>query len=281
MKSKIAILSLCSLSFLSANNDSDKKIFETKYQQADSNVRILKNNTFNINEIKKTDLSNNIDTNITKTDIQHNTDIDDYKNQLNSILHNQTYKDRFTNAKKDLLYDIGYKTDDMIQNLQSYRTNSNEILSEKEKIFIIISSSLPKELIKNYFILAKNSPLDFNFVLRGVIGNDISKLVPTLNYFKDLSKISSVGYNLTINPKITQAYNITKVPAIVYIKDFDNILEQHEKYEDKQINSNDDNVFVFYGDMALDYALEQINKKAQSKTLSKLIDKLNKSEFYK
>ena len=46
------MLSLFLCSFLMANDNSDKNIFNKKYQQADNNVVIPKNNTYNINDLK-------------------------------------------------------------------------------------------------------------------------------------------------------------------------------------------------------------------------------------
>ncbi|ULO03746.1 TrbC family F-type conjugative pilus assembly protein [Campylobacter sp. RM12651] len=278
------VLSLFLCSFLMANDNSDKNIFNKKYQQADNNVVILKNDTYNINDLKNQNLKENIDLTIDNNFIiqNKNNDIINSTQQLNNIINNENYKNNFINAKKDLLYDLNSNaSSELIQKLQSYNDNTNNLLLKNERIFIVLSSSLSKELIKNYFISVSKSPQDFAFVLRGVIGNDLKKLVPTINYFKDLNTISKQGFDLSINPKIIQAYNITKVPAIVYIKNYNNILEQHEQYEDKQINSSDDNVFIFYGDMALEYALEQINKKANSQSLQTLIKKLQVSEFYK
>ncbi|WP_267523627.1 TrbC family F-type conjugative pilus assembly protein [Campylobacter sp. MG1] len=265
---KAILLSFVCIYFLNANNE--QEIFNEKYNNYDSSAKVYENNTFDINKLSDINLRPNYDKDITKQD----KDLKEIKNNLQTIINNKQYSDNFNNAKNYILYDTDYKNTDTFKIYKKIQEQG--LLDNNEKIFIVISSSLSKETIQNYLNIAKLSPNDFDFVLQGVIGNDLSKLKPTLNYLKELNQ-DNYAYNLSINPKIIRAYNITRVPAVLFIKNFNKELIDYVKAPN--INTDDENVFIAYGDYSLDYVLEEINKKANSKKLDLIIKKI-KTNFY-
>ena len=62
---------------------------------------------------------------------------------------------------------------------------TNQFLENDEKIFIIISSSIPKHILQNYFEMLQNVNTDVTFVLRGTI-NGIKEIKPTLNWIQEI-----------------------------------------------------------------------------------------------
>ena len=166
----------------------------------------------------------------------------------------------------------------------------NEYLEADERIFIIISSSMKDETIKNYFSDLQNVTSDITYVLRGVVGNDISKFKPTQDFIvKSMSKSGKTTmsenesdedfYNVSIeiNPKITRRFKIEKVPAVLFIKNYNPAVQDFQNF----IGTPDENekYYIAYGEVQVGYALQEINKKAKSKGLDRLIKGMNKS-FY-
>ena len=146
----------------------------------------------------------------------------------------------------------------------SSSVSSNKYLNQNEKIYIVISSSIPNHIIKNYFEMLQNVNSDVTFVLRGTIGG-IKKMMPTLNWIKELLKKqdnSHYEYNIIIEPRVTKKYNIEKVPAVLYIKDFDSTYTNED---------SDEKYYIYYGTVDVDYALEKINIDVKSEGLKKLL----------
>ena len=139
-----------------------------------------------------------------------------------------------------------------------------------EKIWLLLSSSMPDETVNTYIAdLDRIKEPGIEMIMRGMprglanirsmgkaswfarvfkknLGcNDEGRREPCPRYEK-----VSVG----MKPGVFTRYNITAVPAVIF--------EQGE------------NSFVIQGDAGLDYLLEQINKEAKNKNLSRVIAKL-------
>ena len=188
-------------------------------------------------------------------------------------------------------YAYSEQTMSMIRELEKNKhLIKNEYLEADERIFIIISSSMKDETIKNYFSDLQNVTSDITYVLRGVVGNDISKFKPTQDFIvKSMSKSGKTTmsenesdedfYNVSIeiNPKITRRFKIEKVPAVLFIKNYNPAVQDFQNF----IGTPDENekYYIAYGEVQVGYALQEINKKAKSKGLDRLIKGMNKS-FY-
>ncbi len=188
-------------------------------------------------------------------------------------------------------YAYSEQTMSMIRELEKNKhLIKNEYLEADERIFIIISSSMKDETIKNYFSDLQNVTSDITYVLRGVVGNDISKFKPTQDFIvKSMSKSGKITmgenesdedfYNVSIeiNPKITRRFKIERVPAVLFIKNYNPAVQDFQNF----IGTPDENEkhYIAYGEVQVGYALQEINKKAKSKGLDRLIKGMNKS-FY-
>lgn len=211
------------------------------------------------------------------------TNTEDFKKELKAnedyILYDKSIDfSKYTGLNREELESIRNGS----HNLQS----GNRFLSSDEKIFIVISSSIPKETIINYFKTLEKVNTDVTFILQGLVGNDILKLNPTLEYIRDLlvkDKNTSLenpeniySFNIDINPKVTQKFNITHTPAVIFISNYDKTLQEPQELKE---SINGERVYIAYGAVSADYAFKEINKKAKSKGLEKLLAQLNKSFF--
>lgn len=145
--------------------------------------------------------------------------------------------------------------------------SSNQYLDHNEKIFIVISSSIPKHIIQNYFEMLQKVNTDITFVLRGTIGG-IKEIKPTLEWMQDvLTKNNNTRYeyNVVIEPRIVSKYNIEQVPAVLYVKNY------NPTYTEK---STDEEHYIYYGAVDIGYALEKINDDAKSLGIEKILDRI-------
>lgn len=197
---------------------------------------------------------------------------------ITTLVNDREFLNKVKDNKKFILenYKIGGEKMEVSENLN--KTLGQEVNTKgqgKEKIFIVISSSMPSEQIREYF-RAVDGKENISFVLRGLVGG-VSKFEPTRQYLENLikknpsDKESQEVYNVAvdINPKITKKYKIDKVPAIVYVRNYDNQVEKPEALKD----ASGEEFWVSYGLASLEYIIEQINKEAKSKWLEDLLKK--------
>jgi len=289
----IRSIALCSLLTLTAqaipsNEEINKsQIFKDKYlsEQRLNKVELSKetgNIDYKISNIKNmTTVSK--DTNATVSDmIKKQLDKNTMQNKAIEIRdhkNSKAFQREVLEKEEYILYDekinwqqhLGkYKksSNKIIKNLKekgtiSSETTTNQYLNSDEKIYIIISSSMPNHIIKNYFEMLQNVNTDVTFVLRGTIGG-IKKIMPTLNWIKDLLKKENGNYEykIIIEPRVVTKYNIVKVPAVLYIKNFDSSYIRE---------NSDEESYIYYGTVDVDYALEKINIDVNSEGLKKLL----------
>lgn len=202
-------------------------------------------------------------------EIKDLTNTEDFKKELKAnedyILYDKSIDfNKYTGLNREELESIRNSS----HNLQS----GNRFLFSNEKIFIVISSSMPKETIVNYFKTLEKVNTDVTFVLQGLIGNDISKLNPTLEYIRDLlvkDKNTSLEnpeniyfFNIDINPKVIKKFNIAYTPAVIFISNYDKTLQEPQELKE---SINGERVYIAYGAVSADYALSEINKKQNLK----------------
>jgi len=130
---------------------------------------------------------------------------DDQAKEVSNYVRSDKFQKGLIENEKYILYDksidwsqytgkYSNQTQQIMDQLE--KTNSpflskNKFLNANEKIFIVISSSLKKETVMNYFKLLENVNTDVTFILRGVIGNP-KKIMPTIEYiYKKLQSSSS------------------------------------------------------------------------------------------
>lgn len=308
---KKTLIILASLSLLNAENNLTKEqIFENKYlkdkasMQSQISVDGLYKNTkdFNLSKLRG-------DLNLSREEINSKYKPSFYENikayqsasEVSNLRRSENFKQEVVKNEDYILHDksmnfseylgqYSENTKNLIQEMESKKhiMSSNQYLSPDEKLFIVISSSLSKESIQNYFKMLERVNTDITFVLRGLVGNDVRYINPTRAYIQDLliknphnkdkqDKNNVYYFNIHINPKITKHFNITKVPAVIFIKNYNPILEDYQALPKKQDEKEE--VFIAYGEVGIDYALKSINKEAKSQGLERLLYNMQ-NNFY-
>lgn len=307
----VSHFSLCLVLFAADSNLTKEQVFENKYLQDKAQMKsqisidgLYKNTRdFNLSNIRN-------DMNLTKDKINErykiifnqskeaNDSARDVSNMRKSdafqkkVIENEDYilYDKSINFG-DYLGDYSQNTKDMIRQMESSKhlMSMNRYLNPNEKIFIVISSSMDRSSVQNYFKLLENVKTDVTFVLRGLVGNDARYISPTRLYIQDLlikdinnknkeDENNFYHYNIQINPKITRKFNITKVPAVIFIKNYDPIVEDYQKMINVPENSSEE-YYVAYGEASIDYVLKEINKQAKSDGLDRLLENMS-VKFY-
>jgi len=190
------------------------------------------------------------------------------------------YTGKYNNQTKEIM--------EQLETTNSPLLSKNKFLNPNEKIFIVISSSLEKETIRNYFKMLENVNTDVTFILRGVIGTP-KKIMPTIEYIngllvKDTSKdvndqSNRYSFNVEINPKVTRRFDVKQVPAVLFIKNYNPVVQEYKEIIGTP--DKDELYWIAYGEASIDYALEQINKKAKSDGIERLLKAMNQSYYNK
>jgi type-F conjugative transfer system pilin assembly protein TrbC len=155
-------------------------------------------------------------------------------------------------------------------------------LSPDERLYIFVSSSIPKETIRRYVTFVSNH-IEGNvvFVLRGGIGG-LKRLMPTVSWIYDTIKKDSnceglncevYGVEFVIDPFLFRRYKVERVPAVVYAKgrllsEFDISEGLDEKWQTQVWAKT-------YGDVGLSYHLKVIAEELGIEKLKKFVDELN------
>lgn len=180
-----------------------------------------------------------------------------YDKKINWQQHLGQYKNR-TNTALEQLKDEGAVSTEM---------STNQYLEHNEKLFIVISSSIPKHILKNYFEMLQNVNTDVTFVLRGTIGG-VKKIKPTLDWIQEIltkNDNTRYEYNVIIEPRIVDKYKIERLPAVLYVKNY------NPSYTEEL---TDEEHYLYYGAVDIDYALEKINGDIKSSGIKKILDKI-------
>lgn len=157
-------------------------------------------------------------------------------------------------------------------------TNNESVgLDATARIYIFVSSSMPENVIKTYLDYAEKSNGVIHIAIRGFVGGPV-KVIPTQEWVKRMITKDGGGeykVGIEINPNIQSEYGIDRVPAVLYIKNYDPINETHTGSFKK-----DDDFWISYGAVDLLYALEEIQKASHTKGFTKLIKTL-RGDYYK
>lgn len=291
MHFKTLFLAITFLILSAQANENKKEIFNDKYlnsQKLDQyrDTDINKNSDFKISNIKEmTNISNEVNTN-TSSMISNSLKSDTLENEaqeIDSKVKSKDFQKKIIENENYLLYDkkinwqqhLGqYKnrTNTALEQLKdegavSSEISSNQFLEHKEKLFIVISSSIPKHILKNYFEMLQNVNTDVTFVLRGTI-DGVKKIKPTLDWIQEIltkNDNTRYEYNIIIEPRIVSKYNIKQVPAVLYIKNY------NPSYIEE---SNGEEHYIYYGAVDIDYALKKINGDVKSLGIEKILDRI-------
>ncbi|MBW1731927.1 MAG: hypothetical protein JRJ75_13735 [Deltaproteobacteria bacterium] len=161
-------------------------------------------------------------------------------------------------------------------------------LMADERIYVFISSSMPLETIRNYAAdLDRLRDPNITMVMRGFV-NGIKRIRPTLKFLEkvlvrdpdcDFTSTRCDAFRATVNidPLLFRRYNVTAVPAIVYVRGLR--LIDAGLSEGIRDNASVAEAYMVSGDVPLDYALDKIHSKSHSPELEAVVKEL-RAGFY-
>lgn len=186
----------------------------------------------------------------------------------------QTYKDNIWAKVKSEFEDKGLRYDEQYL-ARLVDENREDSLYENTHLFVFISESVPSATLQNYQKALAGAPTAF--VLRGLIGDDPSKFQPTQEWVQRMT-CGEPPYEagskcfltpVDISPNLFRAFGIERVPAVVYVPNPETIASCGAS------PMADKDFFVWYGDLAPAYVLQQIQKiRPDDVTLHSIIKKV-------
>lgn len=207
---------------------------------------------------------------------------------MTEIFNSDTMKKQLEKQKQYILKDINISDEKIIlpsqiskevkhpySNFNGTSVNLNHTqnknnFTNQEHLFIVISSSMPKHTLQEYFKRLENKE-GITFILRGFV-NGMKKIAPTRKYILDITRKNDYSddvykVNIQINPKITRYYNIQKVPAFIFTKNKNETLVKELK---SQTDKNE-TFYIVYGVASIDYIVEKINEYSKSTWLNNIL----------
>lgn len=156
---------------------------------------------------------------------------------------------------------------------------------DDERLYIFVSSSVPKETLVRYAQIIDSFGLGHRvvMVMRGCIGG-CEKIKPTLRFINDVitddgAIKEGLKAQVWIDPLLFRKYGITKAPIVVYAKGINT-----EKIQlSEGLDQNLKNQPIFYkseGDWGLEHHIEVLYQKSKSASLQKLLTSMQKNKFY-
>ena len=194
---------------------------------------------------------------------------------------------QYQNRLAEKLIDPAYQANpDDSANKKDY---SNFLLDSSERIYVFISSSVPVSTLRNYAgdIHLLGDP-NISMVMRGFV-DGMKYIAPTAAFVQSIisddpdcipaeeNECPAFNTSVVIDPLLFRRYEITAVPAIVYVRGME--IMDSQGSEGKEENAEFSEAYLLYGDVSLTYALEQILKKSDSKKIDVIIKKL-RGDFY-
>jgi type-F conjugative transfer system pilin assembly protein TrbC len=161
-------------------------------------------------------------------------------------------------------------------------------LPSNERIYIFISSSMPRETLRNYVRdVARLKDPNIRLVMRGLVGG-VTHIKPTMRFVSGItlkdtacdpekSRCQRYATGVNVDPLLFRRYGIDQVPAIVYGRNLNVLDPGMSEGMDRNLTSGES--YTIQGDVALSYALERFQSETGSRTLEALITLL-KAGFY-
>ena len=198
----------------------------------------------------------------------------------------QKYEAQYKNMVKDFTGKIEDKSHPMVKRAETayedYKSSpvgtaffdaineKTEGAAEKKGVLIFfISSSMPEQTIKAYMAQAEKINTHIMFAIRGTTDNSL-RLMPTLQYLKELKSYSRCGHSLcqravntVIDPRLFEQYGISEVPALAYTAEF-----SHQGYFDNQTLPGKTNPTVVVGEATLPFLVKTLSEEIDDENLT-------------
>lgn len=155
-------------------------------------------------------------------------------------------------------------------------------LKDDERIYVLISSSMPTETIRAYVSsIERLEDKKIVIAMRGFV-DGMKKIGPTLRFMAEVLKKDATcteancamkSVPVMVDPLVFRLYGVTRVPAVVYVRGLDVVDQSASEAKADNIKSAGQS-FVAYGDASLSYLLTKIQQESDSETLKSMISRL-------
>lgn len=154
-------------------------------------------------------------------------------------------------------------------------------LAEDERIYVFISSSMPKDTLKNYASsIDRLKDSRIIMVLRGCIGG-CRKLMPTAHFVQSIvapSEKEQLQVEVQIDPNLFRLHDVGVVPAVIFASGVRLDVDEGSEGDLTHIQSTPSSYAIF-GDVSLDYAIEKINARVSNPRLKAIVAELRKGWY--
>lgn len=206
-------------------------------------------------------------------------------NQTIQIVKSEEFRGKVKNATGEILkfLDRGRNSDFSYYDEILKGEEGEQLFLPNERLYIFVSDSLPKEVIRSYVIASslvqkKAKTNNIIFVLRGGI-NGLTYIKPTIKWVFDLIKKDEFcdqkekiirgeecelyPVEFQIDPFLYRRYGINVVPAVVYAKGVEGLDYFSEGLEETKVGE----YYISYGDVSLFYHLYQLGIASKNQKL--------------
>lgn len=161
----------------------------------------------------------------------------------------------------------------------------NGIFNKDERIYVFISSSIPKEILNNYknYIQSRGIGDTVSFVIRGCLPegggfNGCKDFRPTIEFARSMiiaddNKTSVSG--LLIDPVLFKTYGVTTVPQVVYAKNVNRRVDLGSEGDFSRLE-NTPQWWKSVGDWSMDYHFRELHNLSKEDKLKRLYDSFEK-----
>lgn len=208
------------------------------------------------------------------------------KNRVNDLSHqlNKRTKTYQSNVKKLVDQTINnkawkFKQAQLIKGLNKELDVDNEDNKKTlsgHRLYLFVSSSMPKDKMRTYARQLQKYP-NSKMIMRGFIGGS-KKMQPTMAYIKSVItkdvacsgiQCKTVKTKFDIDPVLFQRYNISKVPALIYVDELSGASYCSEGNSDIV---NAVGVHKFVGLAPLKYMIQVLAEKTNLPKLEQLLE---------
>lgn len=189
------------------------------------------------------------------------------------------------NWKNSMSYEDGKIAFNQTKKRVASKQRGNFVLRSDERVYVFISSSIPKETLIQYAKTIDTYKLGANLimVMRGCIGGCV-KIKPTLRYVHSIVTADGevkdgLKIQVLMDPLLFRKYKITKVPTFVFAQNVKSQNPELSEGLDTNLQAQP-TIYKSEGDWDLEYHLKILQKKSNSQSLANLIKNMQKNGFF-
>ena len=146
-----------------------------------------------------------------------------------------------------------------------------------KRIFLLISSSVNFKTLRRYVLTIADNNLPVQMIMRGLIpgSNSGEYFMPTIKYMESLitykGKPGYYDMHIDIDPLVFTKFNVHKVPALIYVRN----------YNPQTFTDLGEQAYAIYGNADLEYGLKKIESKTKSVYVKRVLSNFRKEQFFR